>query len=71
MVNYLLIALASVIGILILALRIQGGRLHAAQIRLLVIATEQRQAKLDAAVIAAKLQLNASLKAYYEAGGKK
>jgi hypothetical protein len=59
--------LAALFGALIIALRIQGGKLHAAQIKLLLIAMDQVQVTKDKAVEAAKAKLNAALKSYYEA----
>ncbi len=64
--NYLLIFLAVVIGILVAALKLQGSRLHLAQIKLLSQAISNSQDPLDKAVQVAKNRLNEELKAYRE-----
>lgn len=62
--KYLLIALSAVVGVLVIALRIQGGKLHAAQISLLRTTIESGQEPLDKAVLLAKARLKAALKSY-------
>lgn len=68
--NYLLLALALAIGGLVLALRIQGGRLHQAQIKLLLTVIDRGQAEKDATVSQAREALTHALKDYYDAEGK-
>lgn len=66
--KYLLILLSSIIGVLVVVLKIQGGKLHEAQIHLLANAINAGQDHKDSAVILAKTKLQAALKAYYKSG---
>lgn len=63
--NYLLTALASIIGVLVIALKLQGGKLHEAQIKLLLTTIDRGQSEKDKAVAMAKEQLQSALKDYY------
>lgn len=65
--NYVLIALAVVIGVLVVALKLQGGQLHKVQIQLLSQAIANGQSPLDRDVQIAKDKLTEALKAYRDA----
>ena len=67
--KYLLAALAAIIGVLVVALKLQGSKLHAAQIAMLTQQLKMQQNKDDASVAKAKAALAAAMAAY-EAGGK-
>lgn len=58
--------MSAVIGVLVVILRLQGGSLHEAQIKLLRSNLDAIQGKKDEAVKAAKLKLQKALKAYYD-----
>lgn len=65
--NYILTFLAAVIGVLVVVLRIQGGKLHEAQIKLLLTAIDRTQGEKDQAVKAARDKLSTALSDYYKA----
>lgn len=58
---------ALIIGSLVAALEIQGGRLHKAQVELLRVRANEQIGLSDAAVAQAKQAFEAERKAYYEA----
>ena len=59
------VSLAAVVGGLVLALRLQGSRLHETQIKLLIATVNQSDTLKEQAVVLAKTKLQAALKDYY------
>lgn len=68
--KYLLGLAASIIGILLVVLRLQGGKLHKAQIALLFQQLKETDEADKALIASAKAKLQSTLKAYIEAGGE-
>lgn len=64
------LSLATLIGGLVIALRIQGSRLHQAQTQLLELRFHASMDQQDARVDAAKAAFSKAKKAYTEAGGE-
>lgn len=64
------ISVATIISGLILALRVQGSRIHRLQVQLLELNFHASQDKQDAAVDAARAAFNRAKKAYVDNGGE-
>lgn len=65
--QWLLVMAAAAIGVLILKLKLQGGQLHAAQVKLLEAQTDEKLHATDDAVAAARTKFEAAKKAFEEA----
>ena len=65
--QYLLISLAAAVGVLVTALKLQGSRLHATQVKLLKSQYDNVDEADQAATDQAKAAFEAAYKAYMEA----
>lgn len=62
--------LAGAVGVLVILLKIQGSKLHKAQVALLEQSFHSTMDQQDAKVDAAKAAFDAARNKYYDAGGK-
>jgi len=67
--EYLLVGLAAMVGLLVAALKLQGSRLHKAQVQLLDQKFDAQSKAAQAKVDATKMDYLKQLQAYKDAGG--
>jgi hypothetical protein len=68
--QWLLALLTALVGLLLIALRIQGGKLHRAQVMLLAARLNANTDKADQLVMSAKNAYVQALQEYNKAGGE-
>lgn len=68
--KYLYMLIAAIIGTLVLALKVQGGKLHRAQVRLLFLTIAQSETEDENTIVSAKKAFKQAYDAYIKANGE-